>query len=266
MIFVNGLPLAVVDYIGIAYSLKEALRIYARENPGGQTPVENQADDEEFSLERLIGGMLTALEQCREDFQGFDYTLALDGSPSERMQTVTNAQNFLIQQNGWKGTLIDRFLDHATALLKAFALASATPQAQKIKREVAFFQTIKVTIAKTTGRADTARDERLDHAVRQLVDEAIAPEGVVDIFAAGLQKPNIAVLSDVFLDDVRNMPQRNLALEMLKKLLNDEISARQKTSIVQSRKFSERLEQSLNAYHNRGLEMAQIIDAMIHLA
>jgi type I restriction enzyme R subunit len=257
----------VVDYLGIANNLKEALRIYANEGLGSKSPVENQTEDEEFSLDRLIGGMLTALERCREDVQGFDYLLAIDGSPAERLQTVTNAQEFLILQNGYKGTLIDRFLDHATALLKSFALASATPQAQKIKREVAFFQTVKVTIAKTTGRANTARDERLDHAVRQLVDEAIAPDGVVDIFAAaGLQKPNIAVLSDAFLDEVRNLPQKNLALEMLKKLLNDEISARQKTSIVQSRKFSERLEQSLNSYHNRGLEMAQIIDAMIQLA
>ena len=159
---------------------------------------------------------------------------------------------------------------HATtyrALLKAFALASATPQAQAIKTEVAFFQTVKVAIAKTTGRSNAGQDERLDFAVRQLVDQAIAPDGVVDIFAAaGLEKPNISVISDAFLDEVRTMPQKNLALEMLKKLLNDEITSRKQTSIVQSRKFSEKLGESLNRYHNRGLEMAQIIEALIELA
>jgi type I restriction enzyme R subunit len=255
----------VVDYLGIANNLKEALRIYMNEDPGGQAPIQN--DDEEFSLDTLINGMVRELEYCREAFEGFDYILALDGSPAERMQTVAEAQNFLLQKNGWKGTLIDRFLDHATALMKAFALASATPQAQAIRREVAFFQTVKVAIAKTTGRGSAAKDERLDHALRMLVDQAIAPDGVVDIFAAaGLEKPNIAVISDAFLDEVRTMPQKNLALEMLKKLLNDEISARRQTSIVQSRKFSEKLEESLNRYHNRALEMAQIIEAMIELA
>jgi type I restriction enzyme R subunit len=266
-VFENKTGGLAVDYLGIANNLKEALRIYMREDPGGKTPVENMGEDEEFSLDRLVNGMVRELEYCRESFEGFDYLLALDGSPAERMKVVADAQNFLFQKNGWKGTLIERFLDHATGLMKGFALASATPQAQKIKREVAFFQTVKVAISKTTGRGDSARDERLDHALRQLVDEAIAPDGVVDIFAAaGLEKPNIAVLSDAFLDEMRSLPQRNLALEMLKKLLNDEISARKQTSIVQSRKFSEKLEESLNRYHNRGLEMAQIIDAMIELA
>ena len=255
----------VVDYLGIANNLKEALRIYMKEDPGGKAPIEN--DDEEFSLDQLINAMVRELEYCRETFEGFDYILALDGSPAERMQTVAAAQNFLLQKNGYKGTVIDRFLDHATALLRAFALASATPHAQEIKREVAFFQTVKVAIAKTTGRGTDGQDERLDHALRQLVDQAIAPDGVVDIFAAaGLEKPNIAVISDAFLDEVRTMPQKNLALEMLKKLLNDEISATRRTSIVQSRRFSEKLEQSLNRYNNRAIETTIVIEALIELA
>jgi len=256
----------VVDYLGIANNLKEALRVYMREDPGGKAPIENQ-DDGEFTLDRLINGMVRELEYSREVFAGFDYILALDGSPTERVQTIKVAQDFLLQKNGWKGTVIDRFLDHATALMKAFALASATPQAQAIKREVAFFQTVKVAIAKTTGRGNAAKDERLDHAIRQLVDRAIVQDGVVDIFAAaGLEKPNIAVISDTFLDDVRTMPQKNLALEMLKKLLNDEITASRRTSIVQSRRFSEKLDESINRYHNGALEMAQIIEALIELA
>jgi len=255
----------VVDYLGIANNLKEALRIYMQEDPGGKAPIQN--DDEEFSLDKLINGMVRELEYCREAFAGYDYSLFLTGSPSERVQAISNAQDFLLRNNGYKGTLIEGFIHHATGLLKAFALASATPQAQAIKREVAFFQTVKVAIAKTTGRGSAAQDERLDWAVRQLVDQAIAQDGVVDIFAAaGLEKPNIAVISDAFLDEVRTMPQKNLALEMLKRLLNDEITSMRRTSIVQSRKFSEKLEDSLNLYHNRGLEMAQIIEALIELA
>jgi type I restriction enzyme R subunit len=254
----------VVDYIGIGTNLKEALRIYTRADPGGAPPIEN---DDEFSLDKLIGGMLKELEVCREVFAGFDMADFLYGSQSERMQAIARAQEFLLLKNGYNGVLIDRFLDHATALVKAFALASATPQAQEVKLEIAFYQTVKVAIAKTTGRGLTGKDERLDYAVRQLVDKAIAPDGVVDIFAAaGLQKPNIAMISNEFLDDVRTMPQKNLALEMLKKLLNDEITSTRRTSIVQSKRFSQRLDESLNRYNNRGLEMAQIIDALIELA
>lgn len=254
----------VVDYLGIANNLKEALRIYMREDKSGHSPIEN--DDEEFSLDKLVGGMVRELEYCREIFHGFNYMLALTGAESERMQTIAEAQNFLLQKNGYQGKLIDGFMDHATALLKAFALASATEQAQAIKREVAFFQTVKVAIGKTTGKHG-ARDGKLDHALRQLVDEAIAPDGVVDIFAsAGLEKPNISVISDVFLDDLRAMPQRNLALELLKRLLNDEISSKRRTSIIQSKRFSEKLEESLNRYHNRALETAQVIEALIELA
>ncbi|MDQ3656184.1 MAG: DUF3387 domain-containing protein, partial [Chloroflexota bacterium] len=254
----------VVDYLGIAHNLKEALRAYMRDDPEGRAPVEN----EELDLHELVGSMLEYLDFCRDAFRGFDYELFLTGAQTERLQTVTLAQDFLIQRDYREGrTVIDRYLDHATALLKAFALASATPEAQRTKREVAFFQTVKAALTKVTGRSNGARDEDLDHAIRQLVDRAIAPEGVVDVFAAaGLNKPDISVISDSFLAEVREMPQRNLALELLKKLLNDEITASKRTSVVQSRKFSEKLEESINRYHNRALETAQIIEALIDLA
>jgi type I restriction enzyme R subunit len=146
-------------------------------------------------------------------------------------------------------------------------LASSTPEAQRIKREVAFFQTVKAALTKTTGRSNGTLSGELDHAIQQLVDRAIAPEGVVDIFAAaGLEKPDISVISDAFLAEVRDMPQRNLALEMLKKLLNDEITASKRTSVVQSKRFSEKLDESIARYHNRALETAQVIEALIDLA
>ncbi len=254
-----------VDYLGVANNLKEALRVYMRDDPEGKPPIENN----ELDMHQLVNSMREYLEYCREAFNGFDYELFLTGAPSERLLIIARAQGHLIMRDyherGEK--VIDHFLDHATALLKAFALASSTREAQQIKREIAFFQTVKAALTKTTGRGVTGKNEDLDHAVRQLVDRAIAPEGIVDVFAAaGLERPNISVISDSFLAEVRNMPEKNLALELLKKLLNDEISASRKKSVVQSRRFSEKLEESIKRYNNRALETAQVIEALIELA
>ncbi len=261
----------VVDYLGIAHNLKEALRKYIRDDPNGRSPVENvdaASEDTEFSLYKLVGSMIEYLGLCREEFDGFDYAHFLTGSHSERLQTVTKAQDFLILRNFREGGgVIDRFMDHTTALVKAFALAASTPEAQRIKREIAFFQTVKAALTKTTGRGGARKGEELDHAMRQLVDKAIAPEGVIDVFAAaGLDKPDISVLSDAFLDEVKGMDEKNLALELLQKLLNDEIKAKKRSSVVQARKFSDKLQESITRYHNRALETAQIIEAMIELA
>lgn len=182
---------------------------------------------------------------------------------------MTDAEDFLIKRDyrERKEGLLDRFLKDAAALKKAFALASSTDEAQKIKLECAFVQVVRSALMKTTGRGGGERDEELEQAVRRLVDQAIAPEGVVDIFtAAGLDKPNISILSDAFLAEIKGMPQQNLAAELLRKLLNDEIGAAKKTSVVQARRFSEKLQESLARYHNRAIETAEIIEAMIELA
>ncbi|MCC7022599.1 MAG: type I restriction endonuclease subunit R, partial [Thermomicrobiales bacterium] len=255
----------VVDYLGLANNLKAALRSYMRDSETGAAPIAN----DELRIDELVATMLEKLELCRDAFHGFTYGSFLTGSPAERLHVITLAQEFLILRDYLeKGDhVIDRFLDHATALAKAFAIASATPEAQKVKMEIAFFQSVKAALQKTTGRARAGSDESFDHAIRQLVDKSIAPEGVVDIFAAaGLEKPDISILSDGFLAEIRDMPQRNLALELLKKLLNDQISAQKRTSVVQARRFSERLDASLKRYHNRALETAQIIEALIDLA
>lgn len=194
------------------------------------------------------------------------------------MAVVSQVQDFLFLKDSYErrekghayvqehGSVVDRFLDHAAALLKAFAIVSATPRAQKVKLKIAFFGTVKGAITKTTGRSGAANGKDLDHAIQQLVDQAIAPDGVVDVFAAGLKKPDISILSDTFLAEVRELPQKNLALELLRKLLNDEIGAQKRTSVVQARRFSERLEESIQRYHNRAIEMAEVIDALIALA
>ena len=210
--------------------------------------------------------MLEKLEICRSFFHGFDYAIFLEGSPSERLDIANKAIDFLYLQELREPGVKDRFLDQATALNKAFKLASATDAARTIKLEFAFFQWIKGKVSELGGAA-TRRSEDYDLAIRQLVDKAIAPGGVIDIFAeVGATKPDISVISESFLEEVREMPEKNLAVELLRKLLDDQIKARRTTSVAQSKLFSERLDQSIKRYHNRALETLEIIDELIKIA
>jgi type I restriction enzyme R subunit len=269
----------VVDYLGLADNLRAALRSYIREDheQGGteRPPVENTT----LKVEQLVAAMQEKLELCREVFVGFDYRLFLNGTPSERVAVIADALDFLFARDGRErrekgddyikqhGSLVDRFQNHALALQKAFSIVSATKDAQAAMKEITFFVSLKASIDKTTGTGRGKGAKDLDAALRQLVDQAIAPEGVVDIFAtAGLPKPDIGILSDAFLAEVRDLPQRNLALELLRKLLNDEISAQRRSSVIQAKRFSERLEASIARYHNRAIEMSEIIEALIDLA
>ena len=254
-----------VDYLGIANNLKQALAAYVRADPDGGAPIAN----EQLDIGELVAAMLEQLELCREEFRGFSYDGFLTGSPSDRLDVLTRAEDFLYVRDRREpgADVVQSFSNRAATLLKAFALASATPEAHAIRTEVAFFQTLRAALGKTSARGGAQADDTLEHAVRQLVDQAIFPDGVVDIFAAaGLEKPDISILSDGFLAEIRDMPQRNLALEVLRKLLNGEISAAKRTSVVQSRRFSEKLEAALTRYHNRALETAQVIEALIELA
>jgi type I restriction enzyme R subunit len=151
-------------------------------------------------------------------------------------------------------------------LAKAFALCSSSDEAISIRDEVGFFQAIRATFAKNTNIGGNSRKD-LDTAIRQIVSKAVSSDEVVDIFnAAGLKNPNISILSDQFLEEVRGLPTRNLALELLKKLINDEIKTRSRRNLVQSRSFSEMLEQTLRRYQNRAIEAAQVITELIELA
>ncbi|MCC6705134.1 MAG: HsdR family type I site-specific deoxyribonuclease, partial [Thermomicrobiales bacterium] len=252
----------VVDYIGIANNLKAALRAYLRDDPYSGKPIENET----LSVDELVAALLEKLEICREFFHGFDYGVFLDGTPAERLDIANKAVDFLLGREIREGNVKERFLDQATALNKAFKLASATDAAKTITLEFAFFQWIKGKLTELGG-GGAQRREDYDLAIRQLVDKAIAPGGVIDIFdAVGVTKPDISVISESFLAEVRDMPEKNLAVELLKKLLNDEIKARRKSSVAQSRLFSERLEQSINRYHNRAIETLEIIDELIKIA
>ncbi len=243
----------VVDYLGLAHELKAALATYTQSGGTGRTAIDQ---------EEAVAVLLKQYEVCCGLFQGFDWSTWVTGSPGERLGLLPPAQEHILAQEDGK----DRLSDAVRALSQAFALAVPHEDALRIRDDVAFFQAVRAVLGKRAP-GEVRSDEELDHAVRQIVSRAVASEGVIDIFAAaGLEKPDISILSDEFLAEVREMPQRNLAVELLRKLLSGEIRSRRRKNVVQARSFAEMLEQSLHRYQNRAIEAAQVIEELIALA
>ena len=242
----------VVDYLGIAEELKKALSDYT----------ENDRDMTGIPQEEAVAIMLEKFEVVEAMYHSFDYARFFSGSPAEQLTVIKEAMEHVLSQEDGK----NRFLQAVTELSKAFALSVPHEKALEIRDHVGFFQAVRSALAKTTTTGGKGVDN-LDSAVRQIVSKAVASEEVVDIFAAaGLKKPDISILSDEFLEEVRHMPQRNLAMEVLKKLLNDEIKSRAKKSLVQSRSFAEMLERTIRKYQNRTIDAAKVILELIELA
>jgi type I restriction enzyme R subunit len=243
----------VVDYLGLAQELKQALATYTESGGTGRTAI-NQ--DEAVALLR------EKYEICSNLMHGFDWSQWLTGTAEERLGLLPAAlEHILAQENGK-----ERYISAARELTRAFALAVPHEEALRIRDEVAFFQAVLAALTKRAP-AEARSDEELDHAVRQIISRAIVPEGMVDIFAAaGLQKPDISILSEEFLAEVQGMPQRNLAVEILQRLLQSEIRQQRRKNLVQARSFSEMLEQTLRRYQNRAIETAQVIEELIQLA
>ena len=243
----------VVDYLGLAHELKRALATYTESGGTGGTA---------FDQEQAVDVMREKYEVCCDLFHGFDRSKWISGAPTERLALLPTAQEHILAQENGK----DRYLAAVRELSQAFALAVPHEAALHIRDEVAFFQAVRASLAKRVS-GDARPEEELDHAVRQIVSRAVASEGVIDIFsAAGLDKPDISVLSDEFLAEVRNMPQRNLAVELLQKLLKGELAVRRRKNVVQARSFAEMLEHTLRRYQNRAVEAAQVIEELIQLA
>ena len=243
----------VVDYLGLADELRQALATYTESGGTGKTAID-QAE--------AVAVMLEKYEICRGLFHGFDWTRWTTGKPQDRLSVLPSAQEYILAQDDGKA----RLLSAVTDLSQAFALAVPHMEALRIRDDVGFFQAVRAVLAKgTPGERKT--DEELEHAIRQIISKAVASDEVVDIFAAaGLKKPDISILSDEFLAEVRGMPQRNLAVELLRKLLTGEIRTRSKRNIVQARSFAELLEQAVRKYQNRAIETAQVIEELIALA
>ena len=243
----------VVDYLGLADELKKALATYTESGGTGETAIDQG---------EAIAFMQRAYEVCRGLFHRFDWSRWVTGTPQERLSLLPAAQEHVLALEDGK----NRLLQAVTELSRAFALAVPSDAALAIRDDVGFFQAVRAVLAKG-AEGGPRPDEDLDHAIRQIVSRAVASEEVVDIFAAaGLRKPDISILSDTFLAEVRGMPQRNLAVELLGKLLRGEIRARSRRNVVQGRSFAELLEQSLRRYQNRAIETAQVIEELIALA
>lgn len=242
----------IVDYLGLAAELKKALADYT------------EGDREETGIDQqeAVAVLLEKYEIIKAMFHGFDYAKFIMGAPQERLAVIPAAQEFILKQEDGK----NRYMKAVSALSKAFALSVPNERALAIRDEVGFFQVVRAVLAKTTTEGARSPED-LDTAIRQIVSRAVASDKVIDIFAAaGLKNPDISILSDEFLEEVRGLPHKNLALELLRKLLNDEIRTRSRKNLIEARSFADMLEKAIRQYQNRSLEAAQVIAELIELA
>jgi type I restriction enzyme R subunit len=244
----------IVDYLGLADQLKKALATYT-ESGGRGNPT--------FDTAAAIAVMLEKYDIACDMMHGFDRDKWVDGKPSERLALIPGGQEHILEQEDGKR----RFVQVVTELSKAFALSAASDEAAEIRDDVSFFQAIQAALSKKAGVRGKS-PEQMDAAIRQLVSKAISADGeVIDVFtAAGLKNPDIGILDDRFLAEVRGLKHRNVAAELLEKLLKDELKVRSKHNLVQSQLFSEKLSKTLNAYHNRAISTMEVIEELIRLA
>lgn len=250
----------VVDYLGLAQELKEALADYTESGGTGETAIDQ---------EEAVAAMMEKYEICCDFFFGFDWSQWKAGAPAQKLSLLPAAQEYLLAKAAKEKNPNEhkqKFMQAVTDLSKAFALAVPHQKAIEIRDDVGFFQAVRAVLAKGDGEKRKSTDD-MEHAIRQIVSRAIASDEVVDIFAAaGLKKPDISILSDEFLADVRNLPHKNLAVETLRKLLNNEIKVRARKFLIQSRSFADMLEESIRKYQNRAIETAAVIEELIALA
>lgn len=244
----------IVDYLGIAADLKKALAFYS--DAGGK-------GDLTILQEQAVQLMLEKLEVVSQMYHGFEYETYFEADTSKKLSMILSAEEHILGlQDGKK-----RYINEVTALSKAFAIAIPHDQAMDAKDEVSFFQAVKARLAKFDGTGSGKTDEEIETTIRQVIDKALVSEQVIDVFdAAGIKKPDISILSEEFLMELKGMEHKNVALEVLKKLLNDEIKSRAKKNLVKSRTFLEMLENSIKKYHNKILTAAEVIEELINLS
>lgn len=245
----------IVDYLGIAPSLKEALSYYA----------DNDKEAPTIPQEEAVSVMLEKYEVVKAIYHQFDYSTYFSSRASEKTRVISGAMDYVLSLEKGK----DRYLKAVTELSHAFSLAVPSDESLQIRDDVAFFQAVSAVIRKfdQNGGQGGPTEEDYDQAIKQIVSNAVVSDEVVNVFdAAGLKSPNIAVLSDEFLEEVRNLEHKNIALELLKKLLNDEIRTMQKKYLVKSRSFVKMLEETIKKYQNQTIEAAQVIAELVELA
>jgi type I restriction enzyme R subunit len=244
----------IVDYLGLADQLKQALAIYT-ESGGQGNPT--------YDTKQAIAVMHEKYGIACDMMHGFQWGKWTTGTPTERLQLIPAGQEHILQQDDGK----KRWVQVVMELSQAFALCSATDEATAIRDDVSFFQAVQTALNKKSG-VNPKSPEQIDAAIRQLVSKAITTEGeIIDVFtAAGLKKPDIGILSPQFLTEVRGLKHKNVAAELLEKLLKDELKARSRKNLVQSQSFAEKLKKTLNAYHNRAISTMEVIEELIKLA
>jgi type I restriction enzyme, R subunit len=242
----------IVDYLGLAYHLQKALAAYTEAQHPAEIPDQDQAVNE----------LLRRYEICKGLFHGFNWSKFFTGTAQEKLNVLPQAQEHILKQEDGK----KRLLEAVRGLSLSFALAVPDGRALAIRDDVSFFQAVRAALIKSTVDGERAAED-IDQAIRQILSRAVAAsDQVIDIFAAaGLKKPEISILSEEFLAEVSRMPQKNLAIELLRKLLNDELKMRMKKNLVQSRSFTELLERTIRSYQNRTLAAAEVITELIKL-
>jgi type I restriction enzyme R subunit len=244
----------VVDYLGIASDLKKALSFYS--DSGGK-------GDPALAQEQAVALMLEKLEVVSQMYHGFGYEEYFGADTRRKLSLILEAQDHILGLEDGK----KRYVDEVTALSQAFAIAVPHEQAMDVKDEISFFQAVKARLVKFDSTGGGKSDEELETTIRQVIDKALVTEQVIDIFdASGIKKPDISVLSEEFLLEVQGMKHKNIALEVLKKLLNDEIKIRSKTNLVQSKSLMEMLENSIKKYHNKIITAVEVIDELMKMA
>ncbi len=243
----------VVDYLGIASDLKKALSFYS--DSGGK-------GDPAIAQEQAVALMLEKLEVVSQMFHGFEYEEYFVVDTARKLSLILEAEDHILGlENGKK-----RYVDQVTALSQAFAIAIPHDQAMDVKDEVAFFQAVKARLSKFSSPGSGKSEDEIETTIRQVIDKALVSNQVVDVFdAAGIKKPDISILSEEFLLEIKGMEHKNIALEVLKKLLNDEIKARAKKNLIQSSSLMEMLEESIKRYHNKIITAAEVIEELIKI-
>ncbi|WP_331774138.1 type I restriction endonuclease subunit R [Sulfurospirillum sp. 1612] len=244
----------VVDYLGIASDLKKALSFYS--DSGGK-------GDPALAQERAVALMLEKLEVVSAMYHGFAYENYFEADTRGKLALILEAEEHILGLEDGK----KRYINEVSALSQAFAIAVPHEEAMDVKDEISFFQAVKARLVKFESSGDGKTDEELETTIRQVIDKALVTQQVIDIFdASGIKKPDISILSEEFLMEVQGMKHKNIALEVLKKLLNDEIKTRMKTNLVQSKSLMEMLENSIKKYHNKIITAVEVIDELMNLA
>ena len=243
----------VVDYIGIGQDLRKAMATYLQSGGEGSPVVD---------IKEAIAGMKEKFEIVEQMFNGFDFKQYFKVDTAQKLQVLLGAQNFILADQKLK----DRYLKEVTLLSKLFAMSIPSPEAEILKDGVAFFQAVKARLNKFTGNGIKS-DYEVETAIKQIVDDALSSDGVIDVFeAAGVETPSVSILSDEFLLEVKNMQQKNVAFELLKKLLSDEVRIRKTKNLAQGKKFSEMLESVVKRYHNNQIDSAQVLAELSEIA